>query len=148
MNSNMNRKRIRKSTKMSPASSPEGDVRPHLAPEHMHKLFHLGGMVDRFSAQIGMLEKDDASDELTLKLQQETLQRLQAEFALRRQRRSADRQQLLGHQAAALRNFTLYRDELSGIYGADLSQATFDDITGLIQFPAPADEPAPPPPTT
>jgi len=122
----------------------QADPRMYLDEADMHKLFHLGSMVDRVSTQIGMLEKDDVNDELNLKLQQETLQRLQSEFTLRRQRRLVDKQQLLGLQGSALNDYVAFRDSLSGKYSIDLSSATFDDRTGLIHFPPPA-EAAPPP---
>lgn len=116
-------------------SAPVGVVERYLDEADMHKIFHLGSHVDRFSTQIGLLEKDDINDELNLKLQQETLQRLQAEFSVRRQKRHSDKAQLAHLQQGALAEFIEFRDSLSSKYGADMSVATFDDKTGLIHFP-------------
>lgn len=151
MNRTMKPRAMKKAPKITATVAAPVDGQLHLTQEHMHKLFHLGGTVDRFSAQLGALEKDDVNDELNLKLQAETLQRLQSEFTLRRQRRLADRQQLLGLQGQALREYVLYRDELGALYNVDLSTASFDDKTGLIQFPpaavdVPPSDPTPPAP--
>jgi len=122
-----------------PAGADDAPIQ-YLDPADMHKLFHMGAKVDRISAQIGLLEKDNINDELNLKLQQETLQRLQTEFALRRARRTAELQQHASNQGRALDEYIAFRTELGEKHGMDFTYATFDDETGRILItPPPTD---------
>ncbi len=120
------------------ATETEQPVSIYLKEADLHKLFHLSSKVEKIVSNIGNIQREAQIDELGLKVAQEQLQRMQAEFALRQQRRISDIQHMSITQAQAQTEYEAFKVELSQLYGVDIDRTTIDDESGrLVVLPDP-----------
>lgn len=110
-------------------------------PERL-ELLYLSLQVEKAALRVGAIQKDAAADELQLKVAQEQLQRMQAEFANRNLVKAQEIVHLQRERDQAVKKFLAFRADLGAKYQFEPEYASFDEDTGLVHLHTPT-EPVP-----